>query len=93
MGKGYFCNDLMKTNKENVMESKLLKNSEVYRALEKFFETLSSVDEIELEPFDGVFHVEDMEKPLGVPPDCKVDELAKLVHEAEDNSESDTASR
>lgn len=75
------------------MESNLLEDSRIHQALEEFSGTLSSVDEIETEPFDGVFEVEGMEQPLVVPPDCTVDELAKLAHEAADNSESATASR
>ena len=69
--------------KRNIMESNLLEDSRIHQALEEFSETLSSVDEIETEPFDGVFEVEGMEQPLVVPTNITLGELTKLIRNTE----------
>ena len=61
------------------MESKLLENSRIHQALEEFLENLSTIDEIEIEPFDGVFEVEGMEQPLVVPTNITLGELTEIV--------------
>ena len=42
-------------------------------------ENLSTIDEIEIEPFDGVFEVEGMEQPLVVPTNITLGELTEIV--------------
>ena len=69
--------------KRNIMESNLLEDSRIHQALEEFSETFSSDNDIETTNFDGVFYMEDMEKPLIVPPDCTIGELTQLVYETE----------
>lgn len=65
------------------MESKLLENNQILQALEEFLENISTMDEIETEPFDGVFQVEGMEQPLVVPTDITLGELTKIIHNTE----------
>lgn len=65
------------------MESNLLEDSRIHQALEEFSETLSSVDKIETEPFDGVFEVEGMEQPLVVPTNITLGELTEIIRNTE----------
>lgn len=62
-------------------------NKDFKSALCKFLDAASNLSEKDLQPFDGVFHIEGQYEPLVVPPGTTAGEMCEMVAMTQENLE------
>lgn len=60
-------------------------NKDFKSALCKFLDALSNLSEKDLQPFDGVFHIDGQKEPLIVPQPITLSEVLKIVDDVRKN--------